>query len=290
MRFGLLTLLACFLPASQGLGEDIPTIKRICDLMLQLEQVQVHAVATTPEGEAEPKYEYWVNGNSFVVLETRGERQRAFGRNPQYDFILQRPNLQSEWVISRLPTNDEILDYAGGHLSNLRIYSSIETQRLLDVLPDSGVEVTKTDEGLIRLNFDTVRPTTLRRHITKGRVDLDPTLRFAVVGFDCAIAVDDELGFAKGSCLYDETKLDLTPVARNVLLSVSQEFRSIDARVDVEFEAFEYVDIAPERFKLTSFGLAEPDLSNGGLRWVSGLIIVVVMLFFAVRFLRKEKS
>lgn len=286
--FLYLTALSC-MPGAYA--QEANSLQAIRSAVSSLASKPVHLVAVTPEGKLKPRLELWWSGPNVLVVETgRVGIERVFGKNKSYGFMLSRPSESDPWTIVRLLTPEKFDAERGALVDGLRFYCAVESQFILDVLPgESSVNVVRTSEGLLEIDFHTHKYTPRARFIDKGKVVLDPALEYAVKGFECTVALGNESALVSGVCKYDkQSSAGIRPVRRDIRFPGSPEVSSC------EIQSITFEDTPSEVFTLSHFGLSEPEEASNSLSkhpvvaivFSLGVLVTIAMLYT----LRRNKS
>lgn len=224
--------------------------------------------------------EYWRSEDGLLAIISKESRQTALGFNAEYGFAVEQEEEAEKWTLRKISTPDDVLAKLQGHLSNALVSSYVEFQPLFSLIPDNNEHYSVIEHNdQIELTISKAPKSSRPRYVNSGTVWLDPKHSYAVTKFDLEIVSPIDSARVTGECHYDIGHSESgypTPQGRTLLYYGNSLDPSERVEIISSIERFAFDPPPVDRFRLTSFGLPEPELPSISLSW----IILIVAGFF----------
>jgi len=238
--------------------------------------VEYHEVSGGEKGPV-TRVEYWRTDDGLLALISKDSRKTALGFNSEYGFVVERESDDRAWALRNILPPREILTKLQGHLSNVLVTAYIEFQPLFTLIPgDTKQYTTSLAEGEVLLEIHEAAKSDRPRFVRSGKIWLDRNASYAVNRFDLEIVSPVDSARVSGECFYgdQDAKGRLMPLGRSLRYYDGSEDPT-PVEIHTKVKRFELVPSAPERFRISAFGLPEPELPG-----MSPQIVVVVTAGF----------
>ena len=240
--------------------------------------------------------------NFLVTVNRRDGTTSVFGGNEIYNFSVKRSSVDEPWTLSKFGPREDISFQADDNEHSVmnRVPWTVDQIPCLDLVAASSFvveSIIEKPDGIVEVEFsvDPIRDAQNRPGLTSGKIAFLPGMEWAISSYEVKLTRDNtaEPVIVVASVGYgtsQEDYISLEHVDYEVRWKSKGQLRSNKWQREIDSE---YCDDAIDSFKLSAFGLEEPEMFSGKrnsnwLMYTAGFACLILAVLLSSRFFKKQ--